>query len=119
MPCRVGIPRTTRRASRRVARTTTSPSAFGRKPGIRHRKRSRPMDELAYRAAEGRLWKSVGVEPVERWLHLERNDVDVRVQEVGEGPPVLFIHGASTSGASWARLVARFPGYRCIVLDRP
>jgi 2-hydroxy-6-oxonona-2,4-dienedioate hydrolase len=77
------------------------------------------MDELAYRAAEGRLWKSVGVEPVERWLHLERNDVDVRVQEVGEGPPVLFIHGASTSGASWATLVARFPGYRCIVLDRP
>jgi 2-hydroxy-6-oxonona-2,4-dienedioate hydrolase len=77
------------------------------------------MDELAYRAAEERLWKSLEVQPVERWLHLERNDVDVRVQEIGEGPPVLFIHGASTSGASWAGLVARFPGYRCIVLDRP
>lgn len=77
------------------------------------------MDELAYRAAEERLWKSVGVQPVERWLHLTRNDVDVRVQEIGEGPPVLFLHGASTSGASWARLVGRFPGYRCIVLDRP
>jgi pimeloyl-ACP methyl ester carboxylesterase len=77
------------------------------------------MDELAYRAAEERLWKSLGVQPVERWLHLERNDVDVRVQELGEGPPVLFIHGASTSGASWAALATRFPGYRCIVLDRP
>jgi 2-hydroxy-6-oxonona-2,4-dienedioate hydrolase len=77
------------------------------------------MDELAYRAAEERLWTSLGVRPVERWLHLERNDVDVRVQEIGEGPPVLFIHGASTSGASWATLVARFRGYRCIVLDRP
>jgi 2-hydroxy-6-oxonona-2,4-dienedioate hydrolase len=77
------------------------------------------MDELAYRAAEERLWTSIGVQPVERWLHLQRNDVDVRVQEIGEGPPVLFIHGASTSGASWATLVARFPGYRCIVLDRP
>jgi 2-hydroxy-6-oxonona-2,4-dienedioate hydrolase len=77
------------------------------------------MDERAYRAAERRLWTSLGVEPVERWLHLEHNDVDIRVQEIGEGPPVLFIHGASTSGASWASLVARFPGYRCIVLDRP
>ena len=77
------------------------------------------MDERAYRVAEGRLWSAIGVRPVERWLHLERNDVDVRVQEIGEGPPVLFIHGASTSGASWGRLVARFPGYRCIVLDRP
>jgi 2-hydroxy-6-oxonona-2,4-dienedioate hydrolase len=77
------------------------------------------MDERAYRAAEERLWSAIGVRPVERWLHLERNDVDVRVQEIGEGPPILFIHGASTSGASWASLVARFPGYRCIVLDRP
>ena len=77
------------------------------------------MDERAYRAAERRLWTSLGVEPVERWLHLEHNDVEIRVQEIGEGPPVLFIHGASTSGASWASLVTRFPGYRCIVLDRP
>lgn len=77
------------------------------------------MDERAYRSAEERLWTSLGVEPVERWLHLERNDVDVRVQEFGDGPPLLFIHGASTSGASWASLVTRFPGYRCIVLDRP
>jgi pimeloyl-ACP methyl ester carboxylesterase len=77
------------------------------------------MDERAYRAAERRLWNSVGIEPVERWLHLERNDVDVRVQEIGDGPPVLFIHGASTSGASWGSLVARLSGYRCIVLDRP
>jgi pimeloyl-ACP methyl ester carboxylesterase len=77
------------------------------------------MNEAAYRAAEARLWRSAGVEPVEHWLHLRRNDVDVRVQEVGDGAPALFLHGANTSGISWARLVARVEGLRCLVLDRP
>lgn len=76
-------------------------------------------NEGRYREAERRLWESVGVEPVERRIHLERVGVDVRVQEVGDGPPVLFIHGASNAGTSWATLVARLPGFRCLLLDRP
>ena len=39
--------------------------------------------------------------------------------EVGEGEPVVFVHGASNAGASWATLVNRLPGFRCILLDRP
>ncbi|MFL5685033.1 MAG: alpha/beta fold hydrolase [Chloroflexota bacterium] len=77
------------------------------------------MNELAYRAAERRLWQAVGVEPIERRIHLDRIGVDVRIQEVGEGPPVLFIHGVATSGVSWAGLAARARGFRCIILDRP
>jgi pimeloyl-ACP methyl ester carboxylesterase len=77
------------------------------------------LNEAAYRAAERRLWRSIGVEPTDRILHLARNDVDVRIQELGEGPPVLFLHGVNTSGASWASLAARMPGFRCMVLDRP
>lgn len=77
------------------------------------------MNESAYRTAEQQLWRSIGVDPVERSIHLERNDVDVRIQEVGAGPPALFIHGANTSGASWATLAAKIAGFRCLVLDRP
>ena len=77
------------------------------------------MNETAYRAAEQRLWRSIGAAPVEHSIHLERNDVDVRIQEIGAGPPVLFIQGANTSGASWARLAARVAGFRCLILDRP
>lgn len=77
------------------------------------------MNEAAYRAAEQVLWRSIGVEPVEWSIHLERNDVNVRIQEVGRGPPVLFIHGANTSGASWASLAAKLAGFRCLILDRP
>ena len=77
------------------------------------------MNELAYRAAEQRLWQSIGVAPVEQLIHLERNEVTVRIQEIGAGPPVVFIHGANTSGASWAKLAARMVGFRCLILDRP
>jgi 2-hydroxy-6-oxonona-2,4-dienedioate hydrolase len=79
----------------------------------------RHVNESAYRAAEQRLWRSIGVDPVERSIHLVRNDVEVRIQEIGAGPPVLFIHGANTSGASWATLAAKVAGFRCLILDRP
>jgi pimeloyl-ACP methyl ester carboxylesterase len=77
------------------------------------------VNEVRYREAERRLWESIGATPAERRLHLERNDITVRVQELGEGPAVLFVHGGSTSGASWAGLAARLEGFRCIILDRP
>jgi pimeloyl-ACP methyl ester carboxylesterase len=32
---------------------------------------------------------------------------------------VLFVHGASNGGASWASLVARLVGFHCVLLDRP
>ena len=77
------------------------------------------MNELAYRAAERRLWRSIGAHPTERNIHLDRIGVDVRLQEIGSGPPVLFIHGIATSGVSWAALAARASGFRCLILDRP
>lgn len=43
----------------------------------------------------------------------------VRVQEFGDGPPLLMIHGGAVSGASWAPLAGRLPGFRCLLLDRP
>jgi 2-hydroxy-6-oxonona-2,4-dienedioate hydrolase len=78
------------------------------------------MDEQRYRDAERRLWEAAGVSPVEHRVHLRRNDVEVRVQEVGSGPPVLFIHGGpGASGSMFAELAARLPQLRCLLLDRP
>ena len=77
------------------------------------------IDEVHFRNVEQRLWHSVGVAPTERRLQLARHSCAVRVQEVGEGPAVLFVHGASNGGSSWASLVARLDGFRCILLDRP
>lgn len=75
--------------------------------------------EARYRAAEEGLWASLGVAPSERRVRLPRIGTEVRVQELGAGPPVLFIHGASTCGTSWADLAARLPDMHCLLLDRP
>jgi pimeloyl-ACP methyl ester carboxylesterase len=59
------------------------------------------------------------VTPTEQRLYLGRTGVTVRIQEVGQGPAVVFVHGASNSGSSWAPLVSRLEGFRCVMLDRP
>ena len=63
------------------------------------------MDEAKYREVEGRLWSSVGRAPSEQFVQLSRIGVKVRVQEIGDGPPVLFVHGGPNSGSTWAPLV--------------
>jgi 2-hydroxy-6-oxonona-2,4-dienedioate hydrolase len=75
--------------------------------------------ESRYREAERALWDSLGVRPKESSLRLATLDTDVRVVEFGIGPPILFIHGGSTCGTSWAELAAALPEFRCILVDRP
>lgn len=77
------------------------------------------LREDKLRAAEERMWASVGVTPSERRVHLPALHLDVRIQEVGEGIPVLFVHGASNSGTSWANLMPELEGFHCLLLDRP
>jgi 2-hydroxy-6-oxonona-2,4-dienedioate hydrolase len=77
------------------------------------------MNEALYRHAEKILWSRVGCSPSERRVRLRRIGTEVRLQEVGEGEPVLFIHGGPNSGSTWAPLVARMGGFRCLLVDRP
>lgn len=78
------------------------------------------MNEEAYREAERALWQHHGVEEVdERFLELGEGLPRVRVQLVGEGPPVLFVHGGPNAGSTWASVVAQLGERRCILLDRP
>jgi 2-hydroxy-6-oxo-octa-2,4-dienoate hydrolase len=77
------------------------------------------VDESRYRQAERELWNAVGVKPDERSVHLEHLGADIRVQEVGDGPPVLFLHGAPNAGSTWAVLAAQLPGFRLLLADRP
>lgn len=71
-----------------------------------------------YHDAERRVWDSLGVTPLEYRVTLQSGG-EVRVQEVGDGPPVVFIHGVSVAGTSWCHLAARLHGVRCILVDRP
>jgi pimeloyl-ACP methyl ester carboxylesterase len=54
-----------------------------------------------------------------RW-HLElRAGRRVHVLEAGDGPPVLLLHGSSTSSLSLLPLIERLEGVRAIAVDRP
>jgi pimeloyl-ACP methyl ester carboxylesterase len=77
------------------------------------------VNEDSYRRAERALWESVGANPTEQRLVLARTGATVRIQEVGDGEPVIFVHGASNGGTSWASLAARLNGFRCVLVDRP
>lgn len=77
------------------------------------------MGEELYREAEHTLWATTGATRTERRIRLAGNGVDLRLQEVGEGPPLLFLHGGpGAAGTAWAELAARLPGFRCILIDR-
>ncbi len=77
------------------------------------------MNEIKYREAEKRLWDSYGLTPRETMVTLPRIGVTVRVQEVGQGDPVLFIHGGPNAGSTWAPMVKHLTGLRCLLVDRP
>ena len=74
-----------------------------------------------YREAERDLWHAYGLEPIERFVEvpLPRATVRLRVLEVGEGEPVLFIPGTGGTGPYWAPLIRELPGLRCVMIDRP
>jgi pimeloyl-ACP methyl ester carboxylesterase len=77
-----------------------------------------PADVQRYRTAESRVWRSLGVSPVDRKVTL-RSGGQLRVQEVGSGSPVVFLHGVGVAGTSWCTLAAALDGHRCILVDRP
>ncbi len=45
------------------------------------------MNEQRYRQAEQQLWAYAGATPTEYRIRLPLSGVQIRVQEVGEGPP--------------------------------
>lgn len=79
------------------------------------------MDEVRYRQAEEALFADAGITPVEHRIRVTGVEGDVRVLEVGEGEPVLFLHGGPNAAATWAYVAAEVSrhGIRCLLLDRP
>lgn len=77
------------------------------------------MEITRYRQAENRLWTTVGCRPSEERIRLDGTGTEVRIQVVGDGDPVLFVHGGPNAGSTWAPLVGHLEGFRCLLVDRP
>ena len=70
--------------------------------------------------AEQRLFARLALQHRSRQVALDAAPVgQARVLEVGDGAPILFLHGAGMSAAVWAPLFAHLPGRRCIAVDLP
>ena len=72
-----------------------------------------------YRRAERAFWGHYGLAPVERFVKVAAPAARLRVQALGSGTPILFVHGTGGPGAYFAPLVRELQAFRCLVLDRP
>ena len=73
----------------------------------------------AYRQSEEKVLRQYKLEVEEHFIPVEGYDLNVRVQEIGSGPPILFIHGGPNAGSTWLELASLLPGTRRLLLDRP
>src|SRR5262245_29222709 len=61
-------------------------------------------------------WRSGALGPA-RTLELRQGRL--RVHVTGEGPPIVFVHGALVNANLWRKVVPRLDGYKRVTLDLP
>jgi 2-hydroxy-6-oxonona-2,4-dienedioate hydrolase len=69
--------------------------------------------------AERKVMAAYDLEYESRFLDLVEPRMRARVMEVGEGPPVLMVHGALAVASHWVPLMARLTGHRILAVDLP
>jgi len=77
------------------------------------------LNEKVYRDSEQNLFAECGVEVREHRIEVGVPTTSIQVLEIGEGDPVLFLHGSPNSAATWTSLAAQLVNHRCVLLERP
>ncbi|WP_162562647.1 alpha/beta fold hydrolase [Salinigranum rubrum] len=73
----------------------------------------------AARVAEKRAYEHYGLDFSEHLVGVPELDLEIRVVEVGAGPPVVVIPGGIGEGMKWLPLLPELEGYTAYVMDRP
>ena len=71
------------------------------------------------REAETRLFARYGLGPEESFVDTGPAGVRLRVLSVGDGPPLVMLHGVSLAAAVWAPWLADLTGYRAHLVELP
>jgi pimeloyl-ACP methyl ester carboxylesterase len=74
---------------------------------------------MAFEQAESRLFTACGVQVASRLVPLADPPVSVRVLELGDGPPLVLVHGSGMSASTWAPLMPYLRTNRLIAFDLP
>jgi pimeloyl-ACP methyl ester carboxylesterase len=77
------------------------------------------MTNTSFVNAEADVFASYSLQPKVRHLQLQKPRITLRVTEVGDGEPTLFLHGFSLCTAHWAPLLTQLPSLRSIAIDMP
>src|SRR5256885_15015589 len=78
--------------------------------------------ETPGRRAASRRSRQVIATPLaseEKHLHIDLGEVALHWTEMGQGPPVLLLHGLNDSHRTWREIWPRLPGRRVLMLDLP
>lgn len=73
----------------------------------------------AARTAERAAYEHYGLEPDEHYVEVPDLELQIRVVEVGTGPPIVIISGGHGPGAPFIPLLPELRDYTAYVMDRP
>jgi pimeloyl-[acyl-carrier protein] methyl ester esterase len=77
------------------------------------------MNNTSFLKAEADVFAAYSLKPTVHQTRLQTPRMELRVTEVGDGEPTLFLHGFSLCSAHWAPLMARLPSLHSIAIDMP
>jgi pimeloyl-ACP methyl ester carboxylesterase len=77
------------------------------------------MNNTSFVKAEADVFAAYSLKPTVRHLQLQKPRMALRVTEVGDGEPTLFLHGFSLCTAHWAPLMGQLPLLHSIAIDMP
>ena len=69
-------------------------------------------------ASRRRAWMDIDWREHQRWVHVQGRPVNL--VEIGDGPPLVFVHGLAGSWQNWLEQLPGFAAdHRCIAVDLP
>ena len=77
------------------------------------------MNNTSFLKAEADVFAAYSLKPTVHQMLLQTPRMELRVTEVGDGEPTLFLHGFSLCSAHWAPLMAQLPSLHSIAIDMP
>ncbi len=77
------------------------------------------MSNTPFLKAEADVFAAYSLKPTVHQLRLQTPRMELRVTELRDGEPTLFLHGFSLCSAHWAPLMAQLPSLHNIAIDMP